>query len=213
MIALHKPLGTERDLMKLDEIRRLARGSAIIPVDRCDKLERYTFCIVDTMPDRMVMKSLKIAGEVMVERLGWKKGSELTVKESLDDNRFSIATICTNKRIWNCNISHDEDGSVITIPNYNTVKHMLGYRVEIGAKSFENPIVGLAMQAIKNVLTENCSWPSTTSIGIDKDVLKAIWILQIQDGRRNILSVPCSDRMVDSNSMFIFDIPHYNSVL
>jgi len=198
--------------MKLDEIRKLARGSKINSIDRCDKLERYTFCVVDTMPDRMVMESLKIAGEVMVERLGWKSGSELTVKESLDSNRFSIATICIDKRIWNCNISHDEDGSVITIPNYDTVKNMLGYRVEIGVKSFENPLVGLAMQAIKNVLTENCSWPSTTSIGIDKDVLKAIWILQIQDGRRNILSVPCSDRMVDSNSMFIFDIPHYNSV-
>ena len=201
--------------MKLDELRRLARGSKINSVDRCDELERYTFCIVDTMTNHMVMESLKIAGEVMVKRLGWKRGSELTVKESLDSNRFSIisiVTICIDKRIWNCNISHDEDGSVITIPNYNIVKNMLGYRLEIGAESFENPLVGLTMQAIKNFLTENCSWPSTTSIGIDRGLLEAILILQIQDGRRNILSVPCSDSMVDSNSMFIFDIPHYNSI-
>lgn len=211
MIALHKPLYMEEGLMKLDEIRKLARGSKINSIDRCDKLERYTFCVVDTMPDHMVLESLKIAGDVMVERLGWKKGSELTVKESLDDNRFSIVTICVDKRIWNCDISHDKDGSVITIPNYNKVKNILGLRIDLEYNCLkENQRLHL-LRVIKSAFLEKCKWPSNSSVFLERDMWKAIWILQIQDGIGNILFVPSSDKMVEMNKVIRFDIPHYDA--
>lgn len=207
--------------MKLDDLRGIAkvgivRGSRT----KCLKSEDMDFfhlVIDERMNEEEITNQLEYASVVMVDSLGWKSGTHFILKESLNDDRFSSAVILIKKgrvgSIWICDIEKKGDDYFIEIPHYDLVKKMLGVRVSIDPKFFgTEKMVGFLEVLREKVLIEKCEWPSTTLVAVDRDILRRVTNIHVQDGSGITLVVPASDRVVEKDGIFDFDFPHYDAV-
>lgn len=221
MIGLHKPLDTEEDLMKLDDLRGIAktgiyRGSRTKCL-KSEDMEFFHLMLDEKMNEEEVTNQLKYVSVVMVDSLGWKSGTHFILKESLNDDLFSSAVILMKKErvgsVWICDIEKRKGYCLIEIPHYDLVKKMLGVRISIDPKFFgTEKMVGFLEVLRKKVLIETCKWPSTTLVAMDRDIFRRVTNIHVQDGNGSTLVVPASDRVVEKDGAFDFDFPHYESV-
>lgn len=208
--------------MKLDDLRGIAktgiyRGSRTKYL-KSEDMDFFHLRIDEKMNEEEITNQLKHASVIMVDSLGWKSGTRFILKESLNDDRFSSAVILIKKgrvgSIWICDIEKRKGYCLIEIPHYDLVKGMLGVRVSIDPKFFgTEKMAGFLGVLRKKVLIETCGWPSTTLVAVDRDILRRVTNIHVQDGKGGTLVVPASDRVVENDGAFDFDFPHYGSVM
>jgi hypothetical protein len=49
-------------------------------------------------------------------------------------------------------------------------------------------------------------------VAVDRDVLRRVTNIHVQNGKGNTIVVPVSDSVIEKDGIFDFDFPHYESV-